>query len=303
MPKLLLNLQLMADEGTTTAGSDVGSIGEIAGSAAENPNTGVEADGGIGEQGAPAQDQTIPEETFDSLIKGKYKKDYDKAVKAAVNRRFKNQQNLQSQIDSIDPIVRSLASRYGVVPNADGSIPIDQLQAKIDADNSAYEQEAFQRGMSVEDLKQMKRLERENAQLRMDSRRSREQQEWDGIVAQGEDLKKMYPDFDLDAEMNDPQFGRLLATMQKSGFKDAVRTAYEVMHRDDIMGGAMKYAVSQAEKKLENAVRSGTRRPAENGTTQTSSSTVGNMDPSRLTKEQLEDIKRRAERGERITFQ
>ena len=301
MPYKLFNLQLFSDEGTDMAGADTGSTGEIANSATENsPIDGV-ATGEGGEQTVTATEQA-PKETWDSLIKGKYKKDYDAAVKAAVNRRFRNQQKLQSQIDSIDPIVRSLASRYGVTANPDGSIPIAQLQAKIDADNSQYEQEAFQRGMSVEDLKQMKQLERENARLRMDSQRSREQQEWNEIVSQSEAMKATYPEFNLDTEMENPQFGKLLATMQKSSFKDAVRIAYETMHRDEIMGGAMRYAVTQTEQKMSNAIQSNTRRPAENGTTAQNASTIGNIDPSKLTKSQLEEIKRKAERGERITF-
>ncbi len=302
MPYTLFNLQMFAEGDTSMAGSEGGSTGEIASPTTENPTVEGVATGEGGEQTVTAQEQTAPEETWDSLIKGKYKRDYDAAVKAAVNKRFRNQQNLQSQIDSIDPIVRSLASRYGVAPNPDGSIPIAQLQAKMDADNSQYEQEAFQRGMSVEDLKQMKQLERENARLRMDSRRSREQQEWNEVVAQGEAIKATYPDFDLDTEMGNPQFGKLLATMQKSGFKDAVRIAYETMHRDEIMGGAMRYAVTKTEQKMSNAIQSNTRRPAENGTNTQSTPTIGEMDPSKLTKSQLEEIKRKAERGERITF-
>lgn len=297
--KLLLNLQLFAEDG----GTDAAVSGEFAASATENPVSDGVATGGEGEQVVTAPDGSQPqEETFESLIAGKYKKDYEKSLKSAMQKRFRNQKDLQGKIDRIDPIVRTMAERYNIKPAADGSISIDDLHNAILNDNSAYEQEAFQRGMSVEDLKQFKKLEAENASLRMQNARTEEQREWDALMQQGEQVKQMYPDFDLDTEMQNPQFGRLLATMQKSGFPDAVRTAYEAVHREEIMGGAMRYAVQQTEQKISNSIQSGMRRPAENGTTQQAAASVGTVDPSKLTRAQIDDIKKRAERGEKITF-
>lgn len=297
--KNLLNLQLFAEDG----GADTAGTGELATSTTENPVSDGVATEGTGEQVVTAsQDGQPQEETFESLIAGKYKKEYEKSLKTAMQKRFKNQRDLQGKIDRIDPIVRTMAERYNIKPAADGSISIDDLHNAIMNDNTAYEQEAFQRGMSVEDLKQLKRLEAENASLRMQNARTSEQREWDALVAQGEQVREMYPDFDLDTEMQNPQFGRLLATMQKSGFPNAVRTAYEAVHREEIMGGAMRYAVQQTEQKISKSIQSGMRRPAENGTTQQAAANVGTVDPSRLTKAQIEDIKKRAERGEKITF-
>jgi len=276
--------------------------GEIANPTTENPVSDGVATGGEGEQVVTAQDGQAQEETFESLIAGKYKKDYEKSLKSAMQKRFKNQKDLQGKIDRIDPIVRTMAQRYGIAPAADGSISIDDLHNAIMNDNAMYEQEAFQRGMSVEDLKQIKKLEMENATLRAQNARTAEQREWDALVAQGEEMKQAYPDFDLESEMQNPQFGRLLATMQKSGFPNALRTAYEAVHREEIMGGAMRYAVAQTERKISNSIQSGMRRPTENGTTQQAAASVGTVDPSKLTKSQIEDLKKRAERGERITF-
>jgi len=44
-------------------------------------------------------------------------------------------------------------------------------------------------------------------------------------------------------------------------------------------------------------------RPQENGTANVAAGTPTSLDPSKLSKAQIEDIKRRAARGERITFQ
>lgn len=304
MPDIFLDLQLFGEEGASMAGADSGSSG-IATATAENPAAEGVATGSTGEQIAPAtadQSGAPVEETWDSLIKGKYKSDYDKAIKKAINNRFKNDRNLQGQIDSIDPIIRTMAERYGVRPNPDGSIPIAQLQAAIDNDNSIYEKEAFEKGIPVEQLKHTKQLEREVAQLRNQNAQSERDRQWNEVVQQAEAAKQVYPNFDLDSEMQNPNFGRLLATMQRSGFPNAVKTVYEIIHKDEIMGGAMAYAVQQTQNKISNSIQSGMTRPAENGIGQQSTASVGNVDPSKLTKAQIDDIRKRAERGEKITF-
>ena len=292
MPYKHLLLQLFAEDGAET--TDTGVVTGVA----ENVSTDGVATGDTTEQIATAPG----DESWDSLIKGKYKDDYAKSVQAAIDKRFKNQRNLQGQIDMIDPMIRQLAARYDIKPNPDGSIPIDALTSKVFDDDSLYEQEAFNRGMSVKDYKEFKALERENQMLKLQNTRSAERREWDMLVQQGERVKEMYPDFNLESEMDNPQFGRLLQTLQGSGFPDAVRTAYETVHKDEIMGGAMRYSVQKAREKLTNSVQANMARPTENGIASTSTANVGAIDPSRLTKAQIDDLKRRAERGERITF-
>lgn len=290
MPKLLLNLQLFGEEGSAETG-------DIANPAAE-----VSEGDGVATN-PEEQPVATAEDEWDTLINGKYKEQYGKAVKDAVNKRFKNQKDLQGQIDAIDPIIRAIAQRYDIQADANGSIPIQALSDKVLNDNAMYEQEAFERGMSVEDLKQMKALERENAQLRRSTQQSQEEREWDNLVAQGEELKAMYPSFDMDTEMLNPEFGKSLAFFKSSGiYSDPVRRAYELVHRDEIMGGAMQYAVQQTQQKISNSIQSGMARPQENGTSQSAAGAPTALDPSKLSREQIEDIKRRAARGERITF-
>ena len=290
MPKYFLNLQLFGEEGSAEGGDLASPIAET------STDSGV-ATTEVEEPVAPVEDE------WDTLIKGKYKEQYGKAVNDAVNKRFKNQKDLQGQIDAIDPVIRAIAQRYEVQADATGSIPIDVLTDKVLNDNSLYETEAFERGMSVEDLKQMKSLERENAMLKRATQQTQEQRDWEELVEQGNALKQMYPSFDMDTEMLNPDFGRLLATLRRSGFGDPVRTAYETVHRDEIMGGAMQYAVQQTQQKISNSIQSGMARPQENGTANVAAGAPTALDPSKLSKAQIDDIKQRAARGERITFQ
>ena len=288
MPKHFFDLQLFGEEGMAE--------GDLA-----NPTAEVSEGDGVATETEGQPVATADE--WDTLIKGKYKEQFGKAVSDAVNKRFKNQKDLQGKIDAIDPIIQAIAQRYGVAPDANGAIPIDALSDKVFNDNDLFEKEAFERGMSVEDLKQLKSLERENAQLRRATQMTQEQREWQDIEAQGQALKKLYPSFDLDAEMANAEFGKSLAFFKSSGiYSDPVRRAYELVHRDEIMGGAMQYAVQQTQQKISNSIQSGMARPQENGTSQTAAGAPTALDPSKLTKAQIEDIKRRAAAGERITF-
>lgn len=290
MPKLLLNLQLFGEEGSAGEGDLANPTAEVSESEGVATNT-------------EEQPVATADDEWDALIKGKFKDQYGKAVNDAVNKRFKNQKDLQGQIDAIDPIIRTLAQQYGIQAEANGSISIQALSDKILNDNALYEKEAFERGMSVEDLKQMKALERENEQLKRSTQQTQEQREWMEIERQGEQLKEMYPSFDMDTEMLNPEFGKSLAFFKNSGlYPDPVRRAYELVHRDEIMSGAMQYAVQQTQQKISNSIQSGMSRPQENGSTQSAAGAPTALDPSKLSLQQIEEINRRAARGERITF-
>lgn len=246
------------------------------------------------------------QETFDDIIKGRYKVEYQQKVQEAIAKRFKNQQDLQGRLDALNPMLQLIAERYGVQNAPDGKLDYDAIMKAVSDDNSMYEEEAFKRGMAVEDYKHMRQMETENAHLKAQAEaRQREQEtrsEFDQIIAQTESLKQVYPDFDLNAEMANPEFGRLLATLQRSGFPTALRTAYEVVHKDQILESGMRYAVQHTQEQTVKAIQSGSQRIRENGAGAGSPAQGQGIDPSRLSRKQIEDIKRRAAAGERITF-
>ena len=116
------------------------------------------------------------------------------------------------------------------------------------------------------------------------------------LMQQSEPLKAIYPGFDLATEMQNDEFMRLAV-----GSNVPVKTAFEVVHHDEIMAGAMQATAETVEKKIVNSIQSGIQRPTEQAlSSQTSTKT--NFDPSKLTKEQMAEIKKRVSRGERITF-
>ena len=295
---IFFDFQLFGDEGAAVGG-DI-STGDAA-TTAENASTEGVATGGDAEQSATAagNDQTPAEDTWDSLINGKYKKEYGKAVQTAINKRFKSQ---NAQYNLLDPMVRGLAKKYGISPNADGSIPLEALNKAYLDDNEQYEKEAFDRGMAVDDLKQMKALERENAQLKQRQQQEENNRYWSAMEEQARQLKSEFPSLDFATEMENPEFGHQLAFFKGSDPEHAVEKAYKAVHMDEIMSGAMQYAVQRTNEKISKAIQSGSRRPVENGMQGTSAGKSSSIDPSKLTAEQRAEYIRRAQRGERITF-
>lgn len=286
------NLQMFAE----------GSMGPVAGDSGVSEVSDVSAGASAAEgtdvsQNPPGMDDG---ETFESLIKGRYKDEYNAAVKDAVSKRFKNQKDLQGKIDKMNPLIGMFAERYNVAPGPNGEIDLEALTDRIQNDNSMYEEEAFKRGMDVETLKEMKRLERENAYLQSQQQANLEEaqrrKEFDELMAQGNELKQFYPDFDLGTELNNSDFGRLLA----SGVP--LKTAYEVVHKDEILAGGMQYAVQHTAENISRSIQSGMSRPAENGLTPKAPADVSRIDPGKMTLAQINEIKERVMNGEKIAF-
>lgn len=291
-------LQLHGEEptgGEVSATPDVGGI-------VENAGAGDSAIAGVAEQTTTATGEMSQpaEESWESLIKGKYKKEYGKAVQSAVNKRMKTH-NAQHAL--LDPIVQGLARQYGIKPDQDGSIPLEALRDAYNNDNSNYEKEAYERGMSVEDLKAMKSLEAENAQLRQAQMQEENNRYWASMEEQARALKATFPDLDFETEMQNPEFAQQLSFYRGADPQHSVERAYRNVHFDEIMSGAVGYAVQRANSQLSRAIQSGSRRPTENGVAGgQGAASAGTLDPSKLTKAQREDIIRRAKAGEKITF-
>ena len=116
--------------------------------------------------------------------------------------------------------------------------------------------------MTVDSYKKMVKLEAENEALhkaREEAERKNQKdavfQKWD---REAEELKRMYPQFDLQSEIQDKRFLDLM------GAGIDMRTIYETLHHDEILPALMQQTAKAATKQQAAAVRSGQMRPAEN---------------------------------------
>ena len=258
------------------------------------------ADGGEGQGvqaaeqgGAPAQEKA----SFEELLKdADYKREFDNRVRNAVRTRFRANDEERA---ALRPMYETLGRKYGLDVSDPAKIDLKRLSEAVMADNAMLEQEAADMGVSVDGLRKIRNAERQLDEAKRIREEEASQRAWQQLMDEGERLRGMYPNFDLSVELQNPQFGNLLASLQASGFNDPLRTAYESVHRDEIMGGAMQYAVQRTKQQVSNSIRAGARRPAENGNAAPADTKI---DIAHLSKQQREDIRRRVMRGEEITL-
>lgn len=305
----MLSLQLFADGGSAGAGAGDGGTAEGQGvtAAAALPQKGVKSNPlanvkyGIQEEAAPAagvQTETVAQPDrnaeFEKLIKGEYKDLYDARVQDTVQKRLKGTKETVDKYNALTPTLELLANKYGV-----DATDIEALTKAISDDDTYYEQEAMEKGMSVQQLKEVKKMERENAELKAQMEEAQRQENGKKLYAawmqQADEAKKVYPSFDLRTEMNNPKFVDLLRS------NIDVRTAYEVLHKDEIIPAAMQFTAKTVEQKLTNKIMANGARPSENGMSAQSAAVI-KSDVSQLSKEDRAEIIRRVQRGEKIRF-
>ena len=306
----MLSLQLFADGGAGAGAGDGGTAdGQGVTAAAALPQTkGVKSNplanvkyGIQPEEAVPAaevQTETVAQPDrnaeFEKLIKGEYKDLYDARVQNTIQQRLKGQKETVDKFNALSPTIEMMAKKYGVDAN-----DIEALNKAIQEDDSYYEQEALEKGMTVQQLKEIKKMERENADLKAQMEEAQRQENGKKLYAawmqQADEAKKVYPSFDLKAEMNNPKFVELLRS------NIDVRTAYEVTHKDEIIAGAMQFTAKTVESKIANKIASNGARPSENGMSSQSASLV-KSDVSQLSKADRAEIIRRVQRGEKIRF-
>ena len=308
-----LDLQLFA-EGAGVGGSDTGAEGTtgVTGANAVSQSKGVKsnplANVQYGKQAVAAQTADVQKVTteaesvqppdrnveFEKLIKGEYKDLYDARVQDTIQKRLRSTKETVDRYNALMPTLEVLAKKYGVDANN-----VEALNRAIEEDDSYYEEEALEKGVTVEQLKEIRKMEKENAELKRQmqekSAKEKSAQLYAQWMDQAEKAKTIYPSFDLRSEMQNPKFTDLLRA------NIDVRTAYEVVHKDDIIPAAMQFTAKTVEQKLTNKIIANGARPTENGTSSKSAAVV-KSDVSQLTKADRDEIRRRVARGEKISF-
>ena len=299
----LINLQLFAEGSGTGDGGAAGVTGEAAvpqGKGVKNPLADVKYGIQPDAQATAVQDTETVETPVDrnaefkKLIKGEYKEQYDAEVQDIVQKRLKSTKETVDKYNALAPTLEILSKKYGVDVN-----DINALTTAIEDDDSYFEEEALEKGITVQQLKEIRKMEKENAELKRQMHEQEAQknasEQYSAWMEQAEKAKQVYPSFDLSAELQNPRFLDLLRSNVD------VRTAYEVLHKDEIIPAAMQFAVQKAEQKLTNKIIANGARPTENGINSQSAAQV-KSDVSQLTKEDRREIIRRVAGGAKIRF-
>ena len=293
-------------------GAGAGATGQEA-AAPENPRRAKRnplADVKYGIQPEPAQqaaaatteEAPVPEQrkTFQELIDGEYKQDADEYVQSILKKRLGKSKAAEAKLGELAPALELLGKKYGVDTTDMEALDVNALVKKISDDDSFYEAEAERRGISVDAAKTVVQLEKKAALADKLQAENAERmlftQHIQKMATEGENLKAIYPGFNLQAELKDPRFQRL--TSPNVGV--SVRDAYELIHKDEIQAATMQFAVQKSAEKLAQSVQANAARPAENGSTQNAVSVK--TDPRTLSRQDREEIRRRVRLGEKIVF-
>ena len=295
-------LQLFADGGAegNAAGIEAGATEGVAAPQSGDLPVKFLDEGTQAEEVPAAEEQKATEAPdldaeFDALIKkdGKFADIYKKRVEKVVKGRLKDSKEQAETLQKSQRVMQKLAQVYGVDP-AD----FEAVEKAIDSDDNLYTQAAMDADMSVEAYKELMRTKAENAVYKKAQEEQLRQERIDETyrkwISDSEEVKKVYPNFDLETELQNPVFNGLL----RNGFP--VQNAYESAHIQELMTSAMQAGVSVAERKIANNVAANQARPEENAGSRNSTATV-KRDVASLTPEELDEIDRMS-RKRRITL-
>ncbi len=243
----------------------------------------------------PAEGDTPARMSWDEIMADP---EYNKQMQSVIKARLKTASAAEDTLDKLTPALELVARKYGL----DGKDP-DALAKAISEDDTLYAEKAEEAGMSVEAVKRIEQLQRDNARLQAQNEKAAAQQAFnahmENLHQQGEALKKTFPSFDLLEELKNPVFSRM--TSPNSGL--SVEDAYYAIHRKEIQQASMQAAAQKTAEQMSNAIRSGQSRPVENGT-QAQAPSVTTFDYAHASREQREALKNRireaAARGQKI---
>lgn len=213
--------------------------------------------------------------------------DYNRQMQNIVQQRLRGAEAAEDAMSKLAPALELLARKHGQDPEKPD---YEALAKAISDDNSFYEEKALAMGVDVNVAKQLDQQERDIARQQRQEAQSLEQQKFQQHIQklqqQGEELKKVFPNFDLRTELRNPTFARM--TSPNVGI--SVEDAYHVIHRKEIQAAAMQVTAQKTAEKISNAIQSGSRRPQENGASGQAPS-VATFDYSKASPEQRKAMK------------
>lgn len=225
---------------------------------------------------------------------GKFHDIYGRHVADAIQNRFKNSADYQAQIGSYNQALAPLFAKYGLDPG-----DIEGIGKAIAGDMDLYTAAAEEEGLAPEKYMEMLNLKMQAKQGQMlqeeyqrQQQRAQKYSQWQAEEAQ---LKQAFPNFDLAQELNNERFASLL----DNGV--SVQDAFAVAHMNEIMSGINRETSQAAQQSIVQNIQQRAARPVENGLRQTPA-VVRKSDPSRLTDKDMDEIFKRVQNGEIISF-
>lgn len=268
--------------------------------AAENQN---EAEGKDGEEKGEGKTKS-PEErrkAFGELLRGEYADLTEELMQNAVTEATRR---LEAS-PAMKGLMQALQEKYGTDAN-DLVALTEAVRNGAVKDDAYYEKLAMEKGVSTKTARELDKLESQNKQLTEQQQlirqmeRQREQQAriaelqagWD---REAEQLKAQYPDFNMAEVLANPEVEK----MMRSGV--SMTNAYRSAYFDHILKQQQAATAQQVEQGVVNRMQQRNARPGENGT-RPGGAVQTKIDVSHMSRKEMEEMERRAMRGEVITL-
>ena len=266
--------------------------------AAENQN---EAEGKDGEEKGKTKSPEERRKAFGELLRGEYADLTEELMQNAVTEATRR---LEAS-PAMKGLMQALQEKYGT----DASDLVALTEAVRNGavkDDDYYEKLAMEKGVSTKTARELDKLESQNKQLTEQQKlirqmeRQREQQAriaelqagWD---REAEQLKAQYPDFNMAEVLANPEVEK----MMRSGV--SMTNAYRSAYFDHILKQQQAATAQQVEQGVVNRMQQRNARPGENGT-RPGGAVQTKIDVSHMSRKEMEEMERRAMRGEVITL-
>lgn len=239
----------------------------------ENGGDAVNAESGesISVDAGQVENEVTADEEFESLIDGKFKEQFRKRMQSIIDKRFKETKQLEEFKNSVSPLMERLNEKYN---NKNGDI----------------------KGLTERIFSEENEINNKNTSINTAEEHSKLKEQVASWVKETDEIKEIYPDFDLKNEFkNSSLFGKLLY----SGVP--LKTAFEVVHKDEIISGAMSYTAQKVREQVVKGIEAKGRRPLENGIA-SESGIVTVTDVNALTSKDILKILKQVEKGANIKF-
>ena len=268
--------------------------------AAENQN---EAEGKDGEEKGEGKTKS-PEErrkAFGELLRGEYADLTEELMQNAVTEATRR---LEAS-PAMKGLMQALQEKYGTDAN-DLVALTEAVRNGAVKDDAYYEKLAMEKGVSTRTARELDKLESQNKhlteqqQMIQQMERQRVQQAriaelqagWD---REAEQLKAQYPDFNMAEVLANPEVEK----MMRSGV--SMTNAYRSAYFDHILKQQQAATARQVEQGVVNRMQQRNARPGENGT-RPGGAVQTKIDVSHMSRKEMEEIEKRAMRGEVITL-
>lgn len=226
--------------------------------------------------------------------------EYQKDIQHMVRSRLRSAKGAEEALSKLAPALDLIARKYGQDPaNPD----YEALANAIRDDDIYFEDDALKNGTELGTAKQEVLNNLDTArQQRVEAQTIEEERFQNHIKSleqQAEQMKAVFPNFNLMQELKDPRFARMTAPNVGMSVEDA----YYAVHRKEIMARGMQVTAQKTASMISNSIQAGSRRPAEAGITGQAPS-VTTFDYKNASPEQRNALKQRirsaAARGEKV---